>query len=185
MRAQSYLFAATLAAATVIPAPSWAAAQSPQIPGTGTVALPATVDQEYGFANKLIVKSRDGAVHVFHFTRDLLLHGGKGVEVDPLRDLREGTTVVVRDDANPGVAPAAQPGHTDQPLTEGMVSSIDRRQRVITVRFENARLATFRLSNVAAAEAQKSSVPDDAGVVIVSYIDDLGRPVEHSFKRLP
>jgi hypothetical protein len=62
---------------------------------TGTIALEGTVEHEYAAANTVIVKIIDGAEHVFHFTKDLLVHGGKDTGVDALKGLREGSTVVV------------------------------------------------------------------------------------------
>jgi hypothetical protein len=57
--------------------PAVVAAQAmPTNGAAGTVALEGTVDQEYRAANALIVKTEDGVKHVFHFSKDLLVHGG-------------------------------------------------------------------------------------------------------------
>src|SRR5579864_4744915 len=70
--------------------------QPPPIAGvTGTVALEGTVDQEHAGANTVVVKTVDGVEHVFHFAKDLLVHGDKAAGVEALRGLRSGTTVVV------------------------------------------------------------------------------------------
>lgn len=59
--------------------PAWAGQESPPIPGvTGTVALEGTLVQESVAANTVIVKTADGVRHVFHFTKNLLIHGGRG-----------------------------------------------------------------------------------------------------------
>jgi hypothetical protein len=60
-----------------------AAQEGPPINGlTGTVALEGTVEQEYAGANTVIVKTVDGVRHVFHFGKDLLVHGGKDTGID-------------------------------------------------------------------------------------------------------
>lgn len=43
----------------------------------------------------IVVTTVDGVEHVYHFTKDLLVHGGKGNGVDALEGLREGSAVVV------------------------------------------------------------------------------------------
>jgi hypothetical protein len=37
----------------------------------------------------------DGVEHIYHFAKDLVVHGGKGSALDALEGLREGSTVVV------------------------------------------------------------------------------------------
>src|ERR1019366_952113 len=69
---------------------------APPIDGvTGTVALEGTVEQEHAAANTVIVKTVDGVENLFHFTKDLLFHGGKSSGVDALQGLRDGATVAV------------------------------------------------------------------------------------------
>src|SRR5579864_9490600 len=73
-----------------------AAQQPPPIGGvTGTIALESTVKKEYDGTNKLVVAALDGTEHVFHFAKDLLVHGGDKSGQEALRGLRAGTTVVV------------------------------------------------------------------------------------------
>ena len=69
-------------------------AQSPP-PVHGTIALEGTMRKVYRAANTIIVATIDGVEHVYHFTKDVLVHGGKGTGVDALQGLREGSTVVV------------------------------------------------------------------------------------------
>src|SRR5581483_3305056 len=73
-------------------APSAAPAQMTP-PVRGTVALQGTMKKLYQAANAVVVTTVDGVEHVYHFTKDLVVHGGKGS--DPLGGLREGSTVVV------------------------------------------------------------------------------------------
>src|SRR6185295_772518 len=69
-------------------------AQSPT-PVQGTVALEGTMKKFYRGVNTVIVATMDGVEHVYHFTKDLVVHGGKGTGVDALAGLQEGTTVVL------------------------------------------------------------------------------------------
>src|SRR4051812_31267815 len=70
------------------------AAQSPP-PVQGTIALEGTMKKVYGGAHTVIVTTIDGVEHVYHFAKDVVVHGGKSSGVDALQDLREGSTVVV------------------------------------------------------------------------------------------
>jgi hypothetical protein len=70
----------TLAAVFIIGLSRAAAAQAPPpISGvTGTVALEGTVDAVDDGAHTVAVKSVDGAKHVLHSARGLLVHGKTG-----------------------------------------------------------------------------------------------------------
>ena len=49
----------------------------------------------YRGVNALVVTTIDGAEHVYHFAKGLVVHGGKGSGPDALEALQPGTTVVV------------------------------------------------------------------------------------------
>src|SRR5579864_1016630 len=78
----------------VMTAPAALSAQTPP-PIRGTMATEGNMKTFYRAANTVIVTTIDGVEHVYHFTKDLIVHGGKGPGVDALAGLREGTTVVV------------------------------------------------------------------------------------------
>jgi hypothetical protein len=70
-------------------------------------------------------------------------------------------------------------------VTEGTVTSVDRRRKQITIRFENGTSETFRLSDRAAAEAGGDAEPTATGAtrVTVYYSDEAGQKVAHFFKK--
>jgi hypothetical protein len=162
-------------------------AQSPP-PVQGTIALEGTMKKFYRAANTIIVTTIDGVEHVYHFTKDLLVHGGKGTGVDALQGLREGSTVVVHYTVE-GTAESAREidriGDEGLKVTEGVVTRIDRRRKQITVRFDNGKTETFRLTDRAAAEATKDidQVGTSAMRVVIYYSDEVGRKVAHFFKK--
>ena len=45
--------------------------------------------------NKLVVTTVDGMEHVYHFTKDLVVHGGEGSGVEALEGMHEGAMVVI------------------------------------------------------------------------------------------
>jgi hypothetical protein len=164
-----------------------AAAQgAPPIGGvTGTVATEGSMKAFYHGAQQIIVTTVDGIDHVFEFTKDLIVHGGKRPGPDALAGLRDGTTVVVHYSAA-GSGQAAREidvvGDEGVRVTEGIVAHLDRRHRTITVRYDNGKTEKFELTDRAAAEAGESAA--DASRVVVYYTDDHGKKVVHFFKRV-
>ena len=166
-------------------APARAAQATPPIDGvTGTVAPEDPVRQEFAGANTVIVNSLD----VFRHTKDLLVHGGRSSGAQALPGLREGSTVAVHDSGS-GVdasAPAIELIDNDgMHVTEGTVIRIDRSRKHITIMFDRDRTATFELTDRTAADGGHDidPTPKTAGAVTVSYTDESGRRVAHSFKK--
>jgi hypothetical protein len=170
--------------------PARAAAQvPPPIDGvTGTIALEGTVVQEQVAANTVIVNTVDGVKHLFHFTKDLFVHGGKGSGVDALQGLRDGTTVAVHYTVVGGDAALLELDQISDDglsVTEGTVIRIDRGRLQITIRFDNGKAEVFQLTERAASGAgnEIDHAPDGTARVTVYYTDEDGRRVAHFFKK--
>src|SRR4030095_7736765 len=102
------------------------------------IAMEGTMKQFYRAANVVVVTTMDGMEHVYHFTKDLIVHGGKKTGVDALEGLREGTTVVIHQTSGSQASAEEIDVLGDEGLksTEGMVTNIDRRKKEITIRSE-------------------------------------------------
>ena len=123
---------------------------------TGTIALEGTVDAIDVDAHTVIVKTIDGARHLFHATEDLLVHvkGGTGA----LKDLRVGTAVVVHHTAASGDLVAQeidQVGAEGLRTTEGIVTGVDRGRKEITIRLQGGGVETLQLTERAALSSGK------------------------------
>ena len=162
-----------------------ASAQTPP-PAQGTVALEGTVKAFYKAMNIVVVKTMDGMEYVYHFAANLVVHGAKSPGVDPLDGLREGATVVVHY-ASEGVEPTAvEIDRIDTEgleATEGVVTRVDRRRKLITLKYDNGRLETFRLTDRAAAERGEGDSIDGDGKVIIYYSSENGHKVAHFLRR--
>jgi len=165
------------------------AGQSPP-PTRGTMALEGTTDKVYAALRVVIVRTRDGVEHMIHFTRDLVLHGGKGPGVDAFVGLEEGTTVVVHytvTNAEETALEIDRVGDTGLRTTEGVVADIDRRGRRITIKYANGQQEVMQLTPTVAAEAWRGldevSGARDATKVVVYYTDEAGQKVAHYFKK--
>jgi hypothetical protein len=142
----------------------------------------------YAAANTVIVTTIDGVEHVVHFTKDLVVHGGKGTGVDALRGLREGSTVVVHYTVKGADASAQEIdriGDEGLKVTEGVVTRVDRRRKQITIRFDNGKTEMLQLTDRAAADAGRDVDQAASGVarIIVYYSDESGQKVAHFFKK--
>ena len=154
---------------------------------TGTVALEGTVQQEDTAANTVIVKTKDGVDHLFHFT-NVLIHGGKDTDTSALRGLREGSSVVVHYTVAGGDSSAQEidrVGEEGLKITEGVVNHINRRKKQIVVRFDNGKTQRFELTERATADAGKDLDREGATKVVIYYSDEGGRKVAHYFRKTP
>jgi hypothetical protein len=157
-------------------------AQSPP-PVQGTIALEGTMKTFYRAANVLVVTTIDGVEHVYHFAKDLVVHGGEKPGIDALDGLREGDTVVVYYTSE-GQGPTAHEldrlGAGGLDTTEGIVVGMDRRRMQITIRYDNGTTETFGLTERAAT---KPAVAGEVRVVIY-YSNEAGSKVAHLFKQI-
>lgn len=150
------------------------------------IALEGTMKQFYKGVNVVVVTTVDGMEHVYHFTKDLIVHGGKNPGVDALEGLREGTTVVIHPaTGSDSAAEIDVLGDDGLKSTEGMVTNIDRRKKEITIRYSNGKTETLQMTSRAAAESEEGI--DESGEspskVVIYYSDDTGRKVAHYFKK--
>jgi hypothetical protein len=137
----------------------------------------------------VIVATIDGVEHVYRFTKDVVVHGGKGTGVDALGGLREGVTVVVHYTIAGDEASATEidrVGDEGLTITEGIVTHVDRRRKQITIHFDNGKTEALRLTDRAAAEAGPEFDRVEAGAtkVVVYYRDEAGQKVAHFFKKI-
>jgi hypothetical protein len=149
---------------------------------TGTIATEGSMKAFYRGAKTIVVTTVDGVDHVYEFTKDLIVHGGKHPGPDALANLREGTTVVVHYTLAGDEAAAREIDVVGDGVrvTEGIVTKLDRRHHRLTVRYDNGRTDTFQLSDRASGEAS-----GDVGArVQIYYIDEQGRRIVHFFKSL-
>ena len=177
-----------LAGLLLIPSSSFAQGTPPAVHGvTGTVATEGTMKTVYRGLNTIIVTTIDGVEHVYHFTKDLVVHGGK---TDPLAGLKEGTTVVIHYSTEGGQQTAReidQVGDEGLLETEGTITRIERGKKQITVQIGQGQPETFELTDRAAAETSKDIESQAAAgntKIVIYYKDEKGRKVVHYFKKM-
>jgi len=163
-------------------------AQSPP-PVQGTIALEGTVNKVYAAANTIIVGTLDGVEHVFHYTKDTLLHGAPGTDINALQGIREGSAVVVHytvEGSNESAHEIDRIGDGGLKVIEGVVTRVDRARKQITIKHSNGTTETLRLTDHAAVDAGKDLDQAATGGtrVVVYYTDATGQKLAHFFKKI-
>jgi len=156
---------------------SIAAAQLPPIPGvTGTIALPANVEQFYSDLNRILVYTVDGI--------DRAVGGSETKargESASLDSLRPGTPVVVQYTVKGIPTSAYELRQTESggaTPNEGIVTSIDKKR--VTIRFPDGATQTLRYTTRATKWSENDVRHGDRVVVYSS--DEFGRTKTHYFK---
>jgi hypothetical protein len=165
-----------------------AAQGAPVVPQTGTMALEGTMKTFYRGVNKLVVTTVDGMEHMYHFTKDLVVHGSQDSGVEALEGMHEGAMVVIHYaivSGEPTVSEIDRVADAGFEVTEARVVRIERGQKRITVRFGDGRSETFQLTDRAAAEAPAELEGAQAGttMVVIYYKDEKGQKVVHFFRK--
>jgi hypothetical protein len=160
------------------------AQSGPPIQGvTGTIATEGTIKDVGEAGNTIIVGTLDGVEHVFHFTKDLLVHGGKGSNA--LRGLTPGSEVVVHytvDGSGEAVHEIDRLGDEGLKSTKGVVTRVDKGRKQFVIKFSDGKTETFRLTDRAAEYAGKART--DGNQVVVYYSDENGQKVAHYFRKV-
>ena len=165
-----------------------AAQATPVVPQTGTMALEGTMKTFYRGVNKLVVTTVDGMEHVYHFTKDLVVHGGQDSGAEALEGMHEGAMVVIHytiERGEPTVREIDRVADAGFEVTEARVVRIERGRKLITVRFGDGRTETFQLTERAAAEAPAELEQAQTGTtrVVIYFKDEKGQKVVHFFKK--
>jgi len=152
------------------------------------IALEGTMKAFYRAANIVVVTTMDGVEHVYHFTKNLIVHGGKTPGVDALDQLSEGAPIVIHRIVNEEQALADEidlVGAQGLKITEGRVSHIDRRKKELTIRYANGKTETLQLTTRAAAESKANVDESNGEELVIYYADEEGRKVAHYVTKKP
>ena len=154
------------------------AQQGPAIHGfTGTMATEATIKAEHKAGNKIVVETEDGVEHVYDAAKGLVVHGGK----DPLIGLKPVTTVIIHYTADNAAQEIDRVGTDGLSTMEGIATRIDRGKKEITIRYDDGKIETMRLTDRAAADVGKNIGKDTR--IVVYYSDEAGGKATHYFKK--
>jgi hypothetical protein len=159
--------------------------QPPPIQGvTGTIATEATVQEVHEGAHAILSK----AARLFRWNRRGTVPAGDEAGEETVAGLKRGTAVVVHDAAPGNLTPEQIARLADDGLSrvEGVILSVNRIDRTISVRLTDGTRQTLRLSDSAADEVDNGleHAGNSATTVVVLVKDDAERVVRY-FKRIP
>jgi hypothetical protein len=184
-------FVAGILAVNVIgAADARAAQQPPPIHGvTGTVATEDTIQETSEGGHRILVKARDGVARLFRLNRRSTVDGGDAASDEALRAFKKGTPVMVHNTTEGEDLTAEEIdrlGDRGLQQMEGVITAVNRPDRMISIKLADGTRQTLRLSDRAAADAGKDV--DHAGEstarVIVYFKNEAGQRVVHYFKRV-
>ena len=154
-------------------------------------AVEGTVKKVDTTTKTIVVKTKDGVDHAFHFTDRTAVHATADVAEgtkDTFHGVKEGTDVVVHYTGKGADRTADEIDHVGKDglqVGHGTITSIDRGARTMTVKTTNGAEETYRLTDHAARDAGRD-IATGAGKsekVTVYYSEEAGHKVAHFFKK--
>lgn len=146
-------------------------------------AVDGTVKKVDSATRTVVVETKDGTEHTFHYAGDVTVHGAKDSKrgvVDAAHGVDEGTRVAVHYTSAGGKDTAHEIdriGDDGLKATEGTVSHVDRGAKTIAVKTADGSEQTFHLTADAAKDTGKDV--DKAGKVTVYYTEKAGTKTAH------
>ncbi|WP_052200182.1 hypothetical protein [Terriglobus sp. TAA 43] len=139
----------------------------------------------------VVVDTKDGAVHTFHFTDEVAVHTGDGtrdISRDTLHGIDKGTVIVVHYTAKGGRETAHEIDRLgDKGLHEikGTVKGVDHGAHTITIDTGKGTLDTLRLTGDATDDAARATGKgtEKAAKVTAYYTVDAGQKTAHFVER--
>jgi hypothetical protein len=153
-------------------------------------AVDGTVKKIDSGTKTLVVETKDGTEHTFHYAGDVTVHGAKDTErgaVDAAHGVAEGSKVAVHYTSVGGKDTAHEIdkiGDDGLKTTDGTVSHIDRGAKTIAVKTADGTEETFRLTDRAAKDTGKDVAEgaDKSAKVTVYYTEKAGTKTAHFIK---
>jgi arginine repressor len=153
-------------------------------------AVRGTITKLDASTKTIVIKTKDGADHTFHYLDKTTVHGASKAEMggkDSWKGLKEGSEVVAHctEKGSDHVAMEIDKvGKDGMKSAEGTVSKVDREGKMLVVKTDKGAEETYHLSDSAAKDAGKD-VSDDAkkgAKVTVYYTEDAGKKIVHFFE---
>jgi hypothetical protein len=155
-------------------------------------AVDGTVKKVDSATKTVVVETKDGTEHTFHYAGDVTVDGAKDTAkgtVDAAHGVTEGTKVAVHYTVDGGKETAHEIdkiGDDGLKETDGTVSHIDRGAKTIAVKTADGTEQTFRLTDHAAKDTGKGIAEgaDKSAKVTVYYTEKAGVKTAHFVKSI-
>jgi hypothetical protein len=155
-------------------------------------AVDGTVKKVDSATKTVVVETKDGTEHTFHYGGDVTVDGAKDTEkgtVDAAHGVAEGSKVAVHYTVDGGKETAHEVdkiGDDGLKATDGTVSHIDRGAKTIAVKTADGTEQTFHLTDRAAKDTGKGVATgvDKSAKVTVYYTEKAGVKTAHFVKTI-
>ena len=155
-------------------------------------AVDGTVKKVDAGTKTVVVATKDGTEHTFHYASDVTVHGAKDTEkgaVDAAHGVTEGSKVAVHYTVDGGKETAHEIdkiGDDGLKTTDGTVDHIDRGTKIIAVKTADGTEQTFRMTDRAAKDTGKdvAAGTDKGAKVTVYYTEKAGVKTAHFVKSI-
>ena len=155
-------------------------------------AVDGTVKKVDSGSKTVVVETKDGTEHTFHYAGDVTVDGAKDTEkgaVDAAHGVTVGSKVAVHYTVDGGKETAHEfdkIGDDGLKATDGTVSHIDRGAKTIAVKTADGSEQTFHLTDRAAKDTGKdvASGVDKSAKVTVYYTEKAGVKTAHFVKTI-
>jgi hypothetical protein len=155
-------------------------------------AVDGTVKKVDAGTKTVVVDTKDGTEHTFHYASDVTVHGAKDTEkgvVDAAHGVTEGSKVAVHYTVDGGKETAHEIdkiGDDGLKTTDGTVDHIDRGTKTIAVKTADGTEQTFRMTDRAAKDTGKDigEGADKSAKVTVYYTEKAGVKTAHFVKSI-
>jgi hypothetical protein len=155
-------------------------------------AVDGTVKKVDSASKTIVVETKDGAEHTYHYSSNVVVDGANDTKkgtLDAAHGVTEGSKVVVHYTSEGGkdtVHEVDKIGDDGLKSTEGTVSHIDRGAKTIAVKTADGTEQTFHLTDRAAKDTGKDvgQGADKAAKVTVYYTEKAGTKTAHFVKTI-
>jgi hypothetical protein len=154
-------------------------------------AVEGTVQKVDSGTKTVVVKTKDGAEHTFHFLGRTVVHGSEATakgSKDAFHGLKEGSDVAVHYTAKGGRETADEVDHIGKDglkATDGTITHFDRGAKTIGVKTADGTEETYRLADHAAKDTGKDigEGAEKSAKVTVYYTEEGAHKVAHFVKK--
>jgi hypothetical protein len=155
-------------------------------------AIDGTVKKVDSGTKTVVIETKDGTEHTFHYAADVTVDGAKDTEkgtVDAAHGVGEGSKVALHYTTVGGkdtVHEIDKIGDDGLKVTEGTVSHIDRGAKTVAVKTADGTEQTFHLTDRAAKDTGKGVAEgvDKSAKVTVYYTEKAGVKTAHFVKEV-
>lgn len=140
-------------------------------------------------AKTIVVKTKEGTEHTFHFVDKTVVHGTEAGAKDSLHGLKEGSEVAVHYTVKGTEKTASEVdniGKDGIKAVDGTVTKVGEDGKTVTVKAADGTEHVFAVAghDTVAAAKDLGKGTEKAGKVTVYYTEEGGKKVAHFFKKL-